>query len=281
MVSYKTRFIFKVFFSGVLFGLMIQQVNSQTYSLPEKGLCAHRGAMASHPENTLPAFHEAIKAGAQMIEFDVQFSKDSALVIMHDGTVDRTTNGSGSVSDLTLAELKELDAGSWKGKAFKGTDIPVLAEVLEIMPCNIWLNVHLKGGESLGKKVAELILETGREHQAFLAVQSADRKGAISVSPNLLICNMERLSGGKDYVESTVEMKAEFIQLRGEVKPEFREYARQLHQKGIKVNYFGTDKAEEIELLFDLGIDFLLVNDITTSIIVARDLGIEPVIPKY
>src|SRR4051812_14686979 len=68
------------------------------YTMPVKGLCAHRGGMDTHPENTIPAFKNAVAQGVQMIEFDIQFSRDSALVIMHDETVDRTTNGSGKVS---------------------------------------------------------------------------------------------------------------------------------------------------------------------------------------
>ncbi|MFQ5752716.1 MAG: glycerophosphodiester phosphodiesterase, partial [bacterium] len=83
--------------------------------LPAKGVCAHRGANSSHPENTLSAFREAIRLGAHMIEFDVQFSKDGAVVIIHDAAVDRTTDGHGLVADLTLAEIKSLDVGLWKG----------------------------------------------------------------------------------------------------------------------------------------------------------------------
>lgn len=113
--------------------------------LPGKGLCAHRGAMGTHPENTLVAFREAIKAGAHMIEFDVQLTKDNKLVVIHDGTVDRTTNGTGQVSELPFDEIRNLDAGSWKSPEFAGEKIPTLDETLSVMPYNIWLNVHIKG----------------------------------------------------------------------------------------------------------------------------------------
>ena len=120
-------------------------------AMPTKGICAHRGASDTHPENTIPAFREAIRLGAQMIEFDVALSKDGKLVLLHDNTLDRTTNGSGPVGSLPLAELKKLAAGSWKGSQFKNTPIPTLDEALAIMPENIWLNVHLKGGVDLAK----------------------------------------------------------------------------------------------------------------------------------
>ena len=256
------------------------QANSQSITLPERGLCAHRGAMTTHPENTLPAFREAIRVGAQMIEFDVQFSKDSALVILHDGTVDRTTNGTGKVAEMTLAAIRSLDAGSWKGEAFVGTGVPVLQDVLAIMPRNIWLNIHIKGGREVGRAVAELVMSTDRGHQAMLAVEDGARLGAQEVYPDILICNMERQSGKWDYVEGTIAMQADFIQLRGSVSPDYHAYARKLHEAGIKINYFGTDDADQIRELWNTGIDFPLVNDIVTAISVGEKFGIQPVIPQ-
>ena len=260
---------------------MLQNALAQSVEMPSKGFCAHRGAMTSHPENTLPAFQQSILSGAQMIEFDVQFSKDSALIIMHDGTVDRTTNGSGEVAMMDSKEQRSLDAGSWKDNSFAGTKVPVLREVFEMMPSNVWLNVHLKGGYALGKKVAALILEMGISHQAVMAVQEEATKGARSESDKILICNMERQSGGLDYVEGTIAMEADFIQLKGPVTPDFKKYAATLHEKGIGINYFGTDDPVIFKQLFDSGIDFPLVNDIVTAMQHAKDLQIVPVKPLY
>ena len=254
---------------------------SQGFDMPQKGFCAHRGAMTTHPENTLPAFNQAILSGAQMIELDVQFSKDSALIIMHDGTVDRTTNGQGEVASLTLKELKRLDAGRWMDSSFTGTSIPTLKEAFEIMPKNIWLNVHLKGGYALGKKVATLIVEMGKTHQAVMAVQDEAAKGARSVSNGILICNMERQSGGMDYVEGTIQMNANFIQLKGPVTDDFKNFSALLHRKGIKVNYFGTDDPELLGKLFSLGIDFPLVNDIVKAMDYAQEFKLTPVRPLF
>ncbi|MDN3689837.1 glycerophosphodiester phosphodiesterase [Cyclobacterium jeungdonense] len=267
--------------TAFLFVLSTVLLAAQVIVMPEKGFCAHRGAMATHPENTIPAFLEAIRVGAHMIELDVQYSKDSAMVLMHDATVDRTTNGSGAVEELTLSELRNLDAGSWKGSQFAGTQIPLLEEALEVMPRNIWLNIHLRGGKSLGSRVARLLKEKGRGHQAFLAVQDEARLGAQTASESVLICNMERQSGGADYVAGTVNMGADFIQLRGEVRPVFRKYARTLHEKGIRVNYFGTDDPAILEKLLDWGIDFPLVNDIAASMELASNYGLKPIKPVF
>ena len=95
--------------------------------------CAHRGDQACAPENTLAAFRSAVEKSAPMIEFDVQATHDGRLVIMHDPTVDRTTNGKGKVSELSFAEIRALDAGSWFKPRFKGEQVPTLEEALEVI----------------------------------------------------------------------------------------------------------------------------------------------------
>src|SRR5258708_9070381 len=92
---------------------------------------AHRGASGNAPENTLAAFRKAVALGATFIETDLQLSRDARLVAIHDATVNRTTNGQGAVHDMTLAELRRLDAGSWFGSEFAGERIPTLEEILE------------------------------------------------------------------------------------------------------------------------------------------------------
>jgi len=245
--------------------------------LPKKGLCAHRGAMETHPENTLVAFREAIKAGAHMIEFDVQLTKDNKMVVIHDGTVDRTTDGTGKVSELTFAEIRKLDAGSWKSLEFAGERIPTLDETLSIMPYNIWLNVHIKGGKDIALCIAKKLAEKERLHQAFLACGAEAAEMARKEVPEIVICNMDRKESNWEYVKGTIEMKADFIQLRRKITPEYTEYVRVLKENGIRVNYYGTDSPEEIKMLFGYGVDFPLVNDIVHSAKIAKELNISPV----
>jgi glycerophosphoryl diester phosphodiesterase len=97
---------------------------------------AHRGASGNAPENTLAAFRKAVALGATFIETDLQLSRDAHFVAIHDATVNRTTNGQGVVHDMTLAELRKLDAGSWFGSEFAGERIPTLEEVLEFSKKN-------------------------------------------------------------------------------------------------------------------------------------------------
>ena len=115
---------------------------------------AHRGASGNAPENTMAAFKKAVALGANFIETDLQLSRDARLVAIHDATVNRTTNGQGTVHDMTLTELRRLDAGSWFGSEFAGERIPTLDEILafskkhdvvfylEIKPGGSWGGEH-------------------------------------------------------------------------------------------------------------------------------------------
>ncbi|UOQ94415.1 glycerophosphodiester phosphodiesterase [Halobacillus shinanisalinarum] len=90
---------------------------------------AHRGASTIAPEHTIDAYDQAINYGADYIEIDLRMTKDNRIVAMHDQTVDRTTDGKGHISDLTLEEVKRLDAGSWFSPKFAGSEVPTLSEI--------------------------------------------------------------------------------------------------------------------------------------------------------
>ncbi len=244
-------------------------------TLPARGLCAHRGAMQTHPENTIPAFQEAIRLGAHMIEFDVQLTRDGALVLMHDATVDRTTDGKGKVADLTLDDLRQLDAGARKHTRFTGTRIPTFEETLEMMPRNVWLNCHLKGDTALGVAVAQAIVRARRQAQAFLACSGDAARAAKAVDPAILICNMDRQANTLAYVQQTIAAKAAFIQLlgKGEVDPE---HLRLLKANGVHVNYYHADTPVGVQQLLAAGVDFPLVNDLEKFLPVAQASGIAP-----
>ncbi len=96
-------------------------------------IAAHRGDSARAPENTLPAFDSAFRSNLEFVEADVQLTLDGHAVIIHDETVERTTNGTGAVADLTLEQIRALDAGSWYDAAFAGTTVPTLEEFLDAL----------------------------------------------------------------------------------------------------------------------------------------------------
>ncbi len=124
---------------------------------------AHRGAKALSPENTLPAFKKALEMGVHGVELDVQCSQDGELMVIHDYTVDRTTDGTGKVAELTLSELRELDAGSYMGYVYLCTKIPTLEDALDLIGHRCVVNIEVKsmdlqGGDEV-EKVAKLVAD--------------------------------------------------------------------------------------------------------------------------
>lgn len=113
---------------------------------------AHRGFSGEYPENTMIAFEKAIEIGADMLELDVTLSKDKIPVVIHDDTIDRTSNGIGFVKDYSLEKLRELDFGSWKNKKFSNEKIPTLEDVLRLIKkSSIHLNIEIKSSAHVKK----------------------------------------------------------------------------------------------------------------------------------
>ena len=134
---------------------------------------AHRGASGTCPENTLAAFRRAAELGAHMVELDVQLSGDGEVVVMHDWTLERTSDGSGAVRERTRAEIERLDAGGWFGPAFRGERVPTLAEVLAAIPLPV--NVELKpvGDDGLETRALAVVEETGARDRVLFSSFSA------------------------------------------------------------------------------------------------------------
>lgn len=117
---------------------------------------AHRGFSGKAPENTLAAFTMAMETGADMLELDVRLSRDNAVVVIHDQRVDRTTDGRGLVQNMTLAELKSLDAGSWFARKYSRERIPTLDEVLPILEDQTYVNIEVKSDGLSSRGALEL-----------------------------------------------------------------------------------------------------------------------------
>ena len=151
----------------VLFILVLNTNGNNSYCQSKKEfnrlindfiLIAHRGASGYAPENTLPALSKAIELGANYLEIDVHQCKDGHIVAIHDFDVERTTNGSGSVKDLTIDEIKKLDAGLWFDPNFAETKIPTLQEVIDAIGANVKLVVEVKGGSEEYPGIEESIV---------------------------------------------------------------------------------------------------------------------------
>jgi glycerophosphoryl diester phosphodiesterase len=155
----------------------------------------HRGAMGHCPENTMASFQRALDLGADWIELDVHLSRDGALVVIHDETVDRTTDGHGLVQQHSLAELKRLDAGAWFGAQFAGERLPSLDEVLEwARDHNTVLDVEIKNApifydgieeavvQALDRfDMAEQVIVISFDHRAVQRVKALDERVSTGV----------------------------------------------------------------------------------------------------
>jgi glycerophosphoryl diester phosphodiesterase len=131
----------------------------------------HRGVKAFAPENTLAAQNIAIAMGARSIEMDVRMTKDGEFVVMHDPLVNRTTNGSGFVSQLTLAEIKALDAGSWFSPDFAGERVPTLREALRNIKGRAAPDIDFKAGPmNSAELIAKLLDEEGFDDGSLVTV---------------------------------------------------------------------------------------------------------------
>ncbi len=143
---------------------------------------AHRGFSAAAPQNTGPAFVKAVEIGADGIECDVHFTADRKMVVIHNFTVDETSDGRGEVNRQTLAQLRALDFGAWMGEEFRGTRILTLEEMLELVRGMRIINIELKGDQSvypgLPEQVCALAARMGLSDR--LLISSFDHEMAVA-----------------------------------------------------------------------------------------------------
>lgn len=251
--------------SGI--GMAVGVAAETSVPLPSRGICAHRGNNAHFPENTIPAFRSAVELGVAQVELDIYYSRDLKMVVIHDNTVDRTTQGKGKVSEKTLEELQSLPV-VFKGKVVEGVKIPTLEEVLEVCPRNIWLNLHVKGKNiALVRDIVNYLQKEGRLYQSFLL---CDRSLAIQAKkecPQLQICNPPVEKTFREYVDSTLALGFQFVQPNPWAYPEMpAEEIDRLHNGGVKINYFGVKNPEHCRQLLEQGVDFPLCDDVTACI---------------
>lgn len=203
----------------------------------------HRGVMAVEPENTLRSFRRAELEGMDQIELDLHLSKDGALVVMHDADVDRTTGGTGLVADLTLAALRELDAGN-------GERVPVFEEVLEAVSCPIQAEIK---DVAAARVLVEVLLERG----------ATDRVSVLSFHDEALLEVRALLPGvrtvlvaeklGPDIVPRAQAVGARLVSL--DLRQLTLDLVDRCHDAGIAVMAWTVNTPGELALAHALGLD--------------------------
>lgn len=255
-------------------------------TLPDKGVCAHRGDIATSPENSITAFKKAIFIGAQMIEFDVRKSKDGQLFISHDFTLERIDGREISPTELTWDELQKLDIGSYKGEQFKNERIPTLEETLNIMPANIWLLVHLWSGDLKMAQEVSRIVSRNRQHQVVLSTTPDRIKAVREVCPEIKTLHwIFGCSNSLEFVNESIELKVDFVRFLSNPwakKPMTPELINRVKDAGIKILYCSASNSDEIAPLLEMGIDFPIADcALSEAVDACKKLGYLPVKPIF
>lgn len=218
---------------------------------------AHRGFSASYPENTLLAFKKAVDAGCDGIELDVHLTRDKKIVVIHDESLERTTNGSGFVKDMTLDELSALDAG-------QGEAIPTLAQYLDLVEkAGIISNIELKNSifryPGMEEAVIQIIRERGISQEVILSSFNhysilACKRMAPEIRCGFLTDSWIVNAGA--YTKSCgVEcLHPEYHNLTSEI-------ADEIHANGVAINTYTVDDAQEMARLSSLGVAGVITNN--------------------
>jgi len=222
----------------------------------------HRGASAYAPMNTLPAFELAAAQGADGVELDVHLSKDQQVIVLHDFTIDHTTNGSGYAREMTLAQLKALDAGSWMNPQFRDVRIPTLDEVFLAVGHKLYINVEIKSETEETDGVEQWVAACIEKHAM------TERVIVSSFNPLALQRFREIMPDvpiGYLYAPEEQPFQAIMETLPHEAKhpyhvmidPGYMDWAR---QNGYRVNTWTVNGPARARELFDLGVDAIITD---------------------
>jgi len=233
---------------------------------PRPILLAHRGDKVHAPENTLPAFQQAIQKGADGVELDAKLTADGHVIVLHDSTVDRTTDGKGRVESFTLEAIRKLDAGKWFDPKFSGAKVPLLEEVFETVGRDKIINIELKNlltpRDGLVLKICELIKRHNNHNQIlFSSFYPSNLKVAAQELPEvprgLLV--MPGLLGL--WARSFGFMFGDYQALHSHISSASREQIQRAHRLKRRVHVWTVNKPGEITQFKEWGVDGIITDD--------------------
>jgi glycerophosphoryl diester phosphodiesterase len=218
--------------------------------------------MGHAPENTMASFRKGWELGAGLLELDVHVSADKALVVMHDYTLDRTTNGSGFIKDLSVEQIKAVDAGSWYGAEFAGERVPLLGEVIDWVRGKIGLAVEVKSGPIFYSDIDALLVKELEERDFVdqVLVISFDHQvlRRIKTRQPQLKTGMLYVARLLDPVQAARAVGADAVRPRHDsLAPEDVE---PLHRGGIAVSPWGVQEEWAMRRAIDMGVDSMGTN---------------------
>ena len=230
-------------------------------------VCAHRGFNTVIPENSLAAFGAAIALGAPEIELDIRFTADGIPVVSHDSNLERVSNGTGTVEEHTLAELRELDFGIKHGAGFAGMKIPTFEEVLCKFARHAIINLHLKSSETHDapeypkwqmEMIADLLDKYDQQDHVYFMGAPDVMESAIKYAPHIPRC-MGAFPDPWEIIDRAIKYRCQKAQL---FVPYYnQEMIDKAHAHGIHCTFFYCDDPAEVKTLLDMGVDTILTND--------------------
>lgn len=231
-------------------------------------IIAHRGYRAKYPENTLASFSAALDIGVKMIELDVMLTRDRKMVVIHDATLERTTDGHGQVNSHTLQELKELDAGSWFHPSFAGERLPELEEVLSLINGRALLNIEIKSNayephqppDAIERQVVELVRRK-KAHSSVL-ISSFEWKilnSVVSMEDAPAIALISKYPAKGDHVKHCISLKA-FSWHPNCLELTYNQ-VKVMREQGIRVFPYNVDSREEYRRMIQMDVDGVITSD--------------------
>lgn len=251
-------------------------VDEMLNELPHPIIIAHRGASGHAPENTLAAFELALRQGADAVELDAKLSADGHVVVIHDQTVDRTTDGTGRVKDMTLAELRKLDAGSHFDIAYRGEPIPTLEEVLkavgQLTIVNIELTNYASKLDALPDKTAAIVKRLRLGHRVmFSSFNPIALRRIQKLVPEASI-GFLALPGAMGWLVRS--WLGRLVVNYQTLNPDYRDVSQSLvdrmHRLDRKVLTYTVNERGAMEGLFQVGVDGIFTDDPPLGLSVRR-----------
>jgi glycerophosphoryl diester phosphodiesterase len=235
-------------------------------SLPQPVIFAHRGASAHAPENTLAAFELALAQNADAIELDVKVSADGQVVVIHDPTVKRTTGSDGRVKDLSLGQLRSLDAGSFFSEKFRGEKIPTLEEVFETVGKRSFINVELSNYDTprdeLVETVCMLVNKFGLQNRmmfsSFFASNLSKARAYLPDVPRGLLA-INGLFGA--WARSFGFAFGRYHALHPHLKDVTSQQVQRVHRLNRRIHVWTVNAADDMRRLFHWGVDAIFTDD--------------------
>lgn len=236
------------------------------FDFPRPVIFAHRGASAHAPENTLSAFQLAFAQGADAIELDAKLSMDGEVVVFHDATLDRTTDGAGYLSHKTLAELRSLDAGSVFSDKFHGEKIPLLDEVFEAFGRKLLINIELTNYATARDQLVEKVCALVRNHSLekrviFSSFFASNLKRAACLLPEVPR-GLLALGGWMGaWARSFGFTFGEYAALHPHLGDVDARQVQRVHRLKRRIHVWTVNRAEDIARLNDWGVDGIFSDD--------------------